>query len=312
MVEEFASDGADQTLGEGVLPGGARCRENLGNAHAFRASPELVAVNAVAIAKKVARRRVIGESLDDLLRRPGGSGGIGDVEVHDLPAMMQQDHEDVEHSKGRSGHDEEVDRDEVADVVLEERAPSLRGWFRPTRNEPGHGALRDVEAELEQLAVNARRAPERIRERHGAHEIRKLRADRRSTHSPRRDFQVQKARKPCRCQRTTVSGRTRWSASRHPAHWVESHIQRRRSRRPNCGRFDRRRSRASCCRSARFSSVRSARVLSAARRAPNRASARDIALHGSHAACSASSLGFEFGKRQRPQRRWQAGRARPF
>ena len=63
-------------------------------------------------------------------------------------------------------------------------APSLRGWFRPTRHEPGHGALRDVEAELEQLAVNARRAPERIRERHGAHEIRKLQADRWSTHSP--------------------------------------------------------------------------------------------------------------------------------
>jgi hypothetical protein len=34
---------------------------------------------------------------------------------------------------------------------------------------------------------------------------------------PRRDFQVQKARKPCRCQRITVSGRTRCTASRHPA-----------------------------------------------------------------------------------------------
>src|SRR5882724_6144624 len=33
---------------------------------------------------------------------------------------------------------------------------------------------------------------------------------------PRRDFHVQKARNPCRCQRITVSGRTTWSASRHP------------------------------------------------------------------------------------------------
>ncbi len=33
---------------------------------------------------------------------------------------------------------------------------------------------------------------------------------------PRRDLQVQKAGKPCRCQRITVSGRTTWSASRHP------------------------------------------------------------------------------------------------
>src|SRR2546426_6790148 len=111
---------------------------------------------------------------------------------------------------------------------------------------------------------------------------------------PRRDFQVQKARKPCRCQRITVSGRTSWSASRHPAHWFASHTQRRRSRRLNCGCFDRRRSRASRCRSARFSSVRSVRVLSAARRAPNTASTRDIALHGSHAARPSSSLGIKF------------------
>ena len=54
-----------------------------------------------------------------------------------------------------------------------------------------------------------------------------------------RDFHVQKARKPCRCQRITVSGRTTWSASRHPAHRRESHTQKARSRGPNRGRFER-------------------------------------------------------------------------
>src|SRR6266852_9839314 len=43
----------------------------------------------------------------------------------------------------------------------------------------------------------------------------------------RRDFQVQKARNPCRYQRITVWGRTTWSASRHPAHWWDSHSQKR-------------------------------------------------------------------------------------
>jgi predicted transport protein len=84
------------------------------------------------------------------------------------------------------------------------------------------------------------------------------------------------------------------TASRHPGHRLESHTQKARSRRPSCGRFDRRRSKASCCRSARFSSVRSVRVLSAARRAPNRASTRDIALHGLHVARPSSRLGIEF------------------
>ena len=97
---------------------------------------------------------------------------------------------------------------------------------------------------------------------------------------PLRDFQVQNARKPCRCQRITVSGRTRWRASRHPAQRRESHTQKARSRPPNRGRFERWRSRASCCWSARFSSARSVRVLRAARAAPKTASTRDIAAKG--------------------------------
>jgi len=56
---------------------------------------------------------------------------------------------------------------------------------------------------------------------------------------PLRDFHVQNARKPCRCQRITVSGRTTWSASRHPAQRREIHTQKARSRPPNRGRFER-------------------------------------------------------------------------
>ena len=35
------------------------------------------------------------------------------VEMHDHTAMMQQDHEHVEHAEGRSRHNKEVDGDEV-------------------------------------------------------------------------------------------------------------------------------------------------------------------------------------------------------
>ena len=41
--------------------------------------------------------------------------------------MMLEDHEHVENSEGRGRHDEEVNRDEVGEVILEERAPGLRG-----------------------------------------------------------------------------------------------------------------------------------------------------------------------------------------
>jgi hypothetical protein len=51
LVEQFASDGANDSLGEGVLPGRAWRSENLGRAHALHSSPELATVDAVAIAQ---------------------------------------------------------------------------------------------------------------------------------------------------------------------------------------------------------------------------------------------------------------------
>src|SRR6266849_2743459 len=141
VVEQFASDGANDSLGERVLPGRAWCGEHFGDADASHPSPKLVAVDVVAIAQEVTRRRFIGKCFDDLLRRPDGGGGIGDVEMYDSSAMMQQNHKHVEHPEGRSRHDEEVDGNEVGEVVLKERAPTLREWLRATRDEPGNGAL---------------------------------------------------------------------------------------------------------------------------------------------------------------------------
>jgi len=58
---------------------------------------------------------------------------------------------------------EEVDRGQRAEVVVEERAPILRRWFAwPRRHEAGHASLADVNAELEQFAVDFGCAPERI------------------------------------------------------------------------------------------------------------------------------------------------------
>jgi hypothetical protein len=78
VVEELAADGADHALDEGILPRGAWCSENLGDEHALHPSSKLAAVDAVAIAKEIARRRVIGERLDELLSGPGGSRGISE------------------------------------------------------------------------------------------------------------------------------------------------------------------------------------------------------------------------------------------
>ena len=56
MVEKLTAYGADHTFGERVLPRRTWRSENLGDANPIHSLPELLAIGAIAIAQKVARR----------------------------------------------------------------------------------------------------------------------------------------------------------------------------------------------------------------------------------------------------------------
>src|SRR3989442_3206298 len=141
VVEEFAPDGSDHALSEWVLPRGARRGEDLGKTDGLHPLSKLSAEDAVAIADEKPGRRVVGEGLDKLLRRPSRGRGVGHVEMYDSAAVMEEDYEHVEHAERRRGHDEEVDRDKIGDVIFEEGPPGLRGRFRTARHEPTNRAL---------------------------------------------------------------------------------------------------------------------------------------------------------------------------
>jgi hypothetical protein len=85
---------------------------------------------------------------------------LGDVEVEDTAAVVGEHDEDEEEAQAGRGHGEEIDRDQVPGMVGEERPPGLRGLGAPLRHQPGHGALGHVEAELQDLAMDARGAPD--------------------------------------------------------------------------------------------------------------------------------------------------------
>jgi len=87
MVEQFVSDGANDSVGERVLPGRAWCGESLGRAHALHSSPELATVDAVAIAQEVAWRRVRRHRVADV------TGGRGHKR-HSLSGVEQVRFED--------------------------------------------------------------------------------------------------------------------------------------------------------------------------------------------------------------------------
>jgi len=76
--------------------------------------------------------------------------------------VMSYHNEDEKDAEASGGHGEEVDRDQVANVVSEERPPCLRGLGRTLGHEAGDRTLGDVDAELQQLAVDAGRTPQGI------------------------------------------------------------------------------------------------------------------------------------------------------
>ena len=82
---------------------------------------------------------------------------------------------------------------------------------------------------------------------------------------PRRDFRVQKRRKPFRCQPITVSGLTITRISLQPDHSRDRTTQKRRSAIRSDGLAPFRSKAASCCRRARFSRCNAARLRKASR-----------------------------------------------
>jgi hypothetical protein len=66
--------------------------------------------------------------------------------------------------------DKEVDRRDGVGVIAEKRPPALRRWPGVAAHVPSDRRLGDLEAELEQLTMNTRRAPECVRTAHLANE----------------------------------------------------------------------------------------------------------------------------------------------
>ena len=175
--------------------------------------------------EEIAGHAGTGKRLSELLGRPCGRRMSGDVDVDDAPAIMGQDQEDVEDLEPDGRHGKEIHGNQLGQVVFQERAPRLRRRSPVPHHVLADAGLADVNAQLQQFTVNARRAQSgfswlmrRIscltsRERVGL------------PGRPRRPFHVQNNRKPLRCQAVTVAGLTITRAVRQSPHIRDSAAQ---------------------------------------------------------------------------------------
>src|SRR5882762_8206271 len=168
VIQALAPDGADEPLREGVLPWAVRRREDFTDAHALHALPEHVTVDRVAIAEEIGRGGVVREGVHDLLGRPGSGGMLGDIEMEDAPAVVGEHDEDEQNAQARGGNSEEIDGDEVSDVIGQERAPRLRRRRAALREQTRDGALSNVDAELEEFAMDSGSTPQGIGRGHSS------------------------------------------------------------------------------------------------------------------------------------------------
>src|SRR5207244_11259400 len=144
------------------LPRGQLGFEPFANAHRLGGWPESVE-STIAVPDQVTSDLAPRKCLAQLLSGPGCRWTGRNRNVHDASTIVGQHYQD-EQEAARCGRDhEEVGRDELSNVIPQERAPCLRGWL-PTANDVfGDRRLRDVDPELQQFTVDTGRARQQAR-----------------------------------------------------------------------------------------------------------------------------------------------------
>jgi hypothetical protein len=95
-----------------------------------------------------------------LLHNPKSIGISRHIEVQDLTPVVADDEKAVQNTKRERWDGEEVHCSNGLAMVSEERQPSLHGiWTSRGSPDPSRDApFRDIETQLEQFAMNARRS----------------------------------------------------------------------------------------------------------------------------------------------------------
>jgi hypothetical protein len=157
VVQAFSSDRADEAFDVSVLPGRSWCRWSVPDAHGREASCYGVTIGGVSVADEVLGRLIPGEGFGDLSGDPVRSGVGSDVDPDQVALLEPDDYQPIEQLEANSGHDEQVNRTNMRGVIAKESLPAMRWRSAPSDHILGHGRLGDLEAQLEQLAVDARR-----------------------------------------------------------------------------------------------------------------------------------------------------------
>src|SRR5260370_23370360 len=89
-----------------------------------------------------------------------------DGKPQNLPSTVPHNQQAVEQTKRDCRHDEQIHRGDAVSMIMKERLPTLRWRASSPGHILGHAGLSDFDAELEELAMDPWRSPQRIGDAH--------------------------------------------------------------------------------------------------------------------------------------------------
>src|SRR5450432_328622 len=136
------------------------------DAHGAQSACDNAAIDPIPIADEVVRSLIPRKRLRYLTCNPFCRRICCDVDPDQVSAVEPDNDEGIEQVETDSWNNEQVHGGDVRRVVTQEGPPSLAGRRPSFDHVLGDARLRDLNPELEQFAVDARRAPKRIFDAH--------------------------------------------------------------------------------------------------------------------------------------------------
>jgi hypothetical protein len=119
VIEQVPATAPYPTFSNSILPRAPVAGLNSADLHRPDGNRNFQAILGIAVKDKPARGRVEWESLSELLDDPHARGMLGDVEVQNLPSVMANHKEAVQHAEVDRRECEEIHRSHCFAMVLE-------------------------------------------------------------------------------------------------------------------------------------------------------------------------------------------------
>src|ERR1700726_2354877 len=171
VVKAFPSDRTDQPFSISILPRGARRRGSIADAYRSESADKDLTIGPVPVTNEIARSLFPPACFRDLICDPFCRWMRCDAKPQNMSPAVPHDQQSIEQAKRDCRHDEQIHRGDAVGMIAKERPPALGRRVSSPDHVLGHAGLSDLDAELEQLAMDPRRSPQRIGNAHLADQL---------------------------------------------------------------------------------------------------------------------------------------------